>query len=280
MNDILDSVQGTTWYYRTNGDKITVREVIFDMDGSMQYIIDTGNGGRKTIDASVLNDYIQSDKPLNLPKRMPPPQKIKIDDIEEKPNDGSYQANFSGTAQKIMLDGLEDTDFPYTNFRDSAPTRFEGMGVEPKMPLSEFKIDVPNPTPASNRSIIERALKKTSMPTIENKYVWANYPQKEIEMLIDILDVPQDDIIEYLTSDEFIDKCIGDIRKELKDFIKCKICVESTRNIPIEVPSEVADAHKIDVPKVIALPNTSITIQQLQINLDQVSCDVQQKPIL
>lgn len=249
MNDILDSVQGTTWYHRTNGDKITVREVIFDMDGSMQYIIDTGNGGRKTIDASVLNDYIQSDKPLNLPKLMPPTQKIKFDDFEDKNNDGSYQANFDGTAQKIMLDGLEDNNGEYTNFRDPAPTRFEDMGIEPKMPLPKFKIDVPAPAPASNVSIIERALKKAAMPTIENKYIWINYPQKEIEMLIDILDVPQDDIIEYLTSDEFIDKCIGDIRKELKDFIKCKICVESTK-------------------------------PPLQINLDQVSCEVQQEPIL
>lgn len=275
MNDILDSVQGTTWYHRTNGDKITVREVIFDMDGSMQYIIDTGNGGRKTIDASVLNDYIQSDKPLNLSKHMPPTQKIRFDDLEEKNSDDSYQANFSGTAQKIMLDGLEGTDFPYTNFRDTAATRFEGMGVEPKMPLPDFKIDVPATVPASNRSIIERALKKTAIPTVENKYIWVNYPQKEIEMLIDILDVPQDDIIEYLTSDEFIDKCIGDIRKELKEFIKCKIRVEATKNVPITVPSELPDAHKI-----IALPNTSITIPPLQINLDQVTCEVQQEPIL
>lgn len=242
MNDILDSVQGTTWYHRTNGDKITVREVIFDMDGSMQYIIDTGNGGRKTIDASVLNDYIQSDKPLNIPKRMPPTQKIKIDDLEERDNNGSNSSN--GSPQKIMLDGLEDNDFEYTNFGNNKPIQFEGMGIDqPKMPLPKFKIDVPAPAPVSNQSIIERALKKASMPTIENKYIWSNYPQKEIEMLIDILDVPQDDIVEYLTSDEFIDKCIGDIRKELKDFIKCKIlskiCVESTSNVQSDYQADV-----------------------------------------
>lgn len=279
MNDILDSVQGTTWYHRTNGDKITVREVIFDMDGSMQYIIDTGNGGRKTIDAGVLNDYIQSDKPLNIPKRMPPTKKIKIEDLEEKPKDGDYQANFNGSSQKIMLDGLDDNDFEYTNFRDNAPTRFEGMGIDqPKMPLPNFnfKNDVPAPVPVANKSIIERALKKTTMPTIENKYVWENYPQKEIEMLIDILDVPQEDIIEYLTSDSFIDKCIGDIRENLKDFIKCKICDKAIPYVPAEELHEV-----IDAPKIIALPNTSINIPPLPSNPDhQVSCEVQQKPIL
>lgn len=248
MNDILDSVQGTTWYHRTNGDKITVREVIFDMDGSMQYIIDTGNGGRKTIDASVLNDYIQSDKPLNLPKRMPPTQKINIGDLEEKPKDGDYHANYqanftSSSSQKIMLDGLEDNDFEYTNFRETTPTRFEGMGIDqPKMPLPQLKLDMLTPAPSSNWSIIERALKKTEMPTIENKYVWENYPQKEIEMLIDILDVPQEDIIEYLTSDSFIDKCIGDIRENLKDFIKCK--VSSNCQPDIETANEDCDAQQ------------------------------------
>lgn len=237
MNDILDSVQGTTWYHRTNGDKITVREVIFDMDGSMQYIIDTGNGGRKTIDASVLNDYIQSDKPLNLPKHMPPPQKIKIGDLEGRPNDG--------TAQKIMLDGLDDNDFEYTNFRENTPTRFEGMGIDqPTIPRPQLKLDMLTSAPSSNWSIIERALKKTEMPTIENKYVWENYPQKEIDMLIDILDVPQDDIIEYLTSDSFINKCIGDIRENLKDFIKCKVYGESTPNAQIETANEDCEAQQ------------------------------------
>ena len=61
-------------------------------------------------------------------------------------------------------------------------------------------------------------------------------------------------IIEYLTSDSFIDKCIGDIRENLKDFIKCKICVLYDLEMPLRQRVELIAKEVYGADGVIWLP--------------------------
>ena len=222
-DNLFDSIQGTTWYHRTNGDKIIVKEILMDMGGTMQYVVETPNGGRRTIDASVLNDYIQSSEPLNIPTMDARSSQPKIE--------------FGEFFDKTMVVDKPSKPFPL-------PTTRIDVGN-----LSELNTKEPSKTP--NWDIIQRALKKCSVPRVENKYVWEDFPRKEIDMLVDIMDIGEEEIITYLTSEAFIKQCIGNIHDDLRDFIRCKVKREEQRNndeVMMEVDTtevELADQKEI-----------------------------------
>lgn len=220
-DNLFDSIQGTTWYHRTNGDKIIVKEILMDMGGTMQYVVETPNGGRRTIDASVLNDYIQSSEPLNIPPADARLSQPKID--------------LGEFGDKSMF-----VDKPSSKPFHLPTTRIDVGNLSELTPKESSK--------TTNWDIIHRALKKCSVPRVDNKYVWEDFPQKEIDMLRDIMDISEDDIISYLTSELFIKQCIGDIHNDLRDFIRCKVkrC-EEAQNILPETPTEVEDADQKDI---------------------------------
>lgn len=201
-DNLFDSIQGTTWYHRYNGDKIVVKDIIMDMDGTMQYVIETPKGGRSTVDSSFLNDYIQSDAPINTPAEAPRPQ-TKI--------------NFGEFFDPSMIVEKEPNKFILPT------TRIDVGNLSELTPNTQTAVEVQTTTICDNYDIIHRALKKCSVPKVENKYIWDDFPQREIDMLVDIMDVSEEEIEEYLTSEDFIDECIGDIREDLRDFIRCKI---------------------------------------------------------
>lgn len=215
MDDfMMDSIQGTTWYHSRTGDKLTVREVIMDMDGSMQYIVDS-DSGRRTIDAHILNEYIQSDEPIHIPQH-PEPRQLNLRDLGDDSitNDTKHIApglehKFTGTHQNLFEQPFWNDNTPWKGPVVLGSPDFDAIMItEPKSP---------------NQDIIERALKKSSKPSIKNSYQWEDFPRKEVDMLIDIMDVPEEEIVEYLTSDRYINECVGDIRNELKEFIKCSV---------------------------------------------------------
>lgn len=213
-DNLFDSIQGTTWYHRYNGDKIVVKEIIMDMDGTMQYIVDC-NGGRKTIDANILNDYIQSDEPLPIPQR-PEPRQLNLKDLGDDTitNDTKHIA----PALEHQSTGVHQNLFEQPYWNDNTPWDGPIVLGSPKVG-DTWKPEHKSP----NKDIIERALKKASKPSVKNSYQWEDFPRKEVDMLIDIMDVPEEEIVEYLTSDVYISECIGDIRNELKEFIKCSL---------------------------------------------------------
>lgn len=225
-DNLFDSIQGTTWYHRYNGDRIVVKEILMDMGGTMQYVVETSNGGRRTIDATVLNDYIQSSTPINPSDISHPKQKIEFGEFY----DSTMMVDNDNKKEPFKL---PTTRIDVGNLSELTPTKTE----QPK---------------TSNWDIIHRALKRCSVPRVENKYIWDDFPQKEIDMLVDIMDISENEIQEYLTSEVFIDECVGDIREDLRDFIRCKIKrvdVTTTQNnvdnTPVEVLNTETDQNEI-----------------------------------
>lgn len=67
--------------------------------------------------------------------------------------------------------------------------------------------------------IIDRALNSKSFPKITGCVDWKKFPDKEISMLIDVMNVSKDDIIQYY----FNHLSIEDIRKSIEQAIKSHI---------------------------------------------------------
>lgn len=212
----IDNIEGTKWYNRYTGDCLVINSTLIDENGDMEYTVTDKGGNRKNIKAEVLNDYIQSDEPLHIPQR-PEPRQLNLRDLGDETITNSskhiapgIEHQFTGVHQNLF----EQTFRTDTNFWGETPIVLGSPNVG-----DTWKIEPKSP----NQDIIERALKKASKPSIKNSYNWEDFPSKEISMLIDIMDVPEEEIIEYLTSDRYINECIGDIRNELKEFIKCSL---------------------------------------------------------
>jgi hypothetical protein len=208
----IDNIEGTKWYNRYTGDCLVINSTLIDENGDMEYTVTDKGGNRKNIKAEVLNDYIQSDEPLHIPQR-PEPRQLNLRDLGDETITTAkhiapaleHQIQTTGVHQNLF-----DTNTPWTTGPVvlGSPNVGDTWKIEPKSP---------------NQDIIERALKKASKPSIKNSYTWEDFPTKELGMLIDIMDVPEEEVIEYLTSDRYINECIGDIRNELKEFIKCSL---------------------------------------------------------
>jgi hypothetical protein len=207
----IDNIDGTKWYNRYNGDCLIINSTLIDENGDMEYTVTDKNGNRKNIKAEMLNDYIQSDEPLIIPRR-PEPRQLNLKDLGDDSITNStkhiapgLEHQFTGVHENLFEQPFFGNDKPMVL---GSPDFGDTWKLEPKSP---------------NQDIIERALKKATKPSIKNSYNWDDFPRKELDMLIDIMDVPEEEIIEYLTSDRYINECIGDIRNELKEFIKCSL---------------------------------------------------------
>jgi predicted glycosyltransferase len=73
-----------------------------------------------------------------------------------------------------------------------------------------------------NSAIIEKALKNASKPDFVLTVDWEEFPTKQIEMLKDVMDIPQDEIVEWYINN--ID--MSDVVESIKDSIRNRILGE------------------------------------------------------
>lgn len=251
----IDNIDGTKWYNRYTGDCLVINSTLIDENGDMEYTVTDKNGNRKNIKAEMLNDYIQSDEPLIIP-RHPEPRQLNLKDLGDDSITSDNTAKHIGSSSEHQFTGVHENLFEKPFWNDNTPwigpvvlgsPNFDAMmKLEPKSP---------------NQDIIERALKKASKPSIKNSYTWEDFPRKEVDMLIDIMDVPEEEIVEYLTSDRYINECIGDIRNELKEFIKCSVL------------------RKKRIDRIQELVSTQQDVQTTEDTVETVFDEVEQKPL-
>ena len=244
----IDNIDGTKWYNRYNGDCLIINSTLIDENGDMEYTVTDKNGNRKNIKAEMLNDYIQSDEPLPIPQR-PEPRQLNLKDLGDDSITNSTKHIAPGLEHQFT--GVHENLFEQP-FWDDKPIVLGSPDFN-----DTWKPEHKSP----NYDIIERALKKASKPSIKNSYQWEDFPRKEVEMLKDILDVPEEEIVEYLTSDRYINECIGDIRNELKEFIKCSL-LKSKR-----------------IARIQEMVSTQQDVQTTEDTVESVFDEVEQKPL-
>ena len=172
-----------TWYNPKTGDSFTVSDA-FIQDN--QYLIKARDG--RLLDYNFIKDYIKSDKPI--PKQTTTTTKQDLPkEVSDILDDG------------ILKDDLDLISKPMGNLYDSTPST----------PIS--------PT-SMNESIISKALAKKSQPLLDININWDDFPTKELDLLIDVMDIDPEEIISWYTSNIDIKEVVNIISESLVDYIK------------------------------------------------------------
>lgn len=217
-------MQGT-WYNPHTGDAFTVRDSFFEDN---QYVVTTTDGRYFRYDQ--LQNYIQSDMKLEDLKKM----KVEKTPVkEELPSE---------VADLISEDSYSGMLLPEDEVLINKPHSF-GNIASPQVPVNTHGQATHEPINVNN-TIIEKALKGASKPDFSINVKWNDYPEKQIEMLKDIMEIPVDEIVEWYLNNI-----------QLEDFITAfKIAIDERIKYNTVTPMEV---------KVIKLPETEevITIE-------------------
>ena len=213
MNGMMFGGEGPvmqgTWYNPKTGDAFTVRDSFFEDN---QYVVTTTDG--RYLNYNQIQNYIQSDMPLEqLKKQMKPQQPAKneipaeLKDLIE--TEDSVESMMSPEDAALITGGRSLGNL---NDRHIAPASEHQI----KLPVTQ---DVPSNI---NYSIIEKALKNASKPEIDVNIKWDNYPLKQIDMLTDVMEIPIDEIVTW-----YLDNInMYDIAEAVKESIKCRLLCE------------------------------------------------------
>jgi hypothetical protein len=171
MMDGGPMMQGT-WYHPRTGDKFTVADCFLE---DMQMRIRTTDGRMLSYD--VIKDYIQGEKDMVITK-----EAAQLDTSPINKNallaglDEFAQTDLSSNALNMPISALTHGDV--TNSRE--------------LPTNTSKIN--NET----LNIIKRAFKKVNSPKVEVKVQFDPFPEQEVTMLVNILEVSKEDIAQYV----------------------------------------------------------------------------------
>lgn len=164
MNGLIFNGEGPmmdgTWYNPTTGDSFTVADSFFQDN---QYMVKTLDG--RLLDYNFIQHYVKSDKPI--PKQ-----------TQSKPTTESLPAEVTNL---IADDTMLADDLALIQ---GQPTPAPSLG-------NLYKNEDPE------KQIIEKALSKRTTPIVISNIDWIDYPKKEIDMLVDIMEIDKSKIIEW-----------------------------------------------------------------------------------
>ena len=165
-----------TWYNPSTGDSFTVRDTFFEDN---QFVIQTMDG--RVLYYDQIQHYVQTDGPI--PK------------VEDKPKQETLPAE--------VMNILAQDDEEYADILPEDAAMISGLGnmhVSPSTPAITPDT-IYNPLPVNpNKTIIEKALSKRSLPDIQVKIDWKDFPKDEIKMLMDLMDLTKDEIVDWYVS--------------------------------------------------------------------------------
>ena len=165
-----------TWYNPSTGDSFTVRDTFFEDN---QFVIQTMDG--RVLYYDQIQHYVQTDGPI--PK------------VENKPKQETLPAE--------VMNILAQDDEEYVDILPEDAAMINGLGNMHIAPsISPITPDtIYNPLPVNpNTTIIEKALSKRSLPDIQVKIDWKDFPKDEIKMLMDLMDITKDEIVDWYVS--------------------------------------------------------------------------------
>lgn len=205
MNNISFASEGPimdgTWYNPQNGDSFTVRDTFFENN---QLIVKTTDG--RMLDYNFIQNYVKSDKPIQKIDKQP--------DIPKEVSDLLIKDDNSG-----MLE--DDKNLIRPNLGNISEQRNQAQQQD------------------TDLAIIVKALSKRAKPVIDFNIKWNEYPENEIDMLMNLMEIDKDKIINYYTSNIDIQLIKNDIQKSLEKYINKKITkVEPPKTEPTEQPKK------------------------------------------
>lgn len=222
-----------TWYNPQTGDSFTVRNSFFQDN---QYLVQTTDGRILTYEQ--LERYVQSDRPIEMPKPQPKKEELPAE-VANLLADDSADTDYLLPEDAALLQGtprslgnLNDTLTQTT----TAPVMTTGYSqvVGPMIELNDF-------------TIIEKALGKKQLPDIQVGIDWKNFPEKEINMLIDVMEIPAENIVKWYANQVDVDYVAECLRVAMRDYIFDKVMPYVREIVEKEMSSYTIEPH--DLPK-------------------------------
>ena len=182
-------IMSGTWYNPSNGDSFTVRDSFFEDN---QFMVSTTDG--RLLNYNQIQYYVKSDKPIDIQK---PTQKK-----EEIPAEVANLIEPIGENDFELLP--EDQSLIGGNLRDSNERR---INLDNQFNRNDVLPNAP---------IIGKALSKIELPKIDLKLKWNQSPDKEISLLIDVMDINLDEIVEWYMNKFNMDEIRQCVQREVK----------------------------------------------------------------
>lgn len=217
MNGMMFGGEGPvmqgTWYNPTTGDAFTVRDSFFEDN---QYVVTTTDG--RYLKYNQIQNYVQTDMKLEDLKKRKVENQVKDEPLplevaslieEIDPND-PYLGMMS--PDDLMIGNAKPISFG--NLADS---RQLNDYVQTSGPVMQ------TPSPATmNEAIIEKALKNAPKPEIKVDIFWDVYPEKQIEMLKDVMDISEDEIVNWYLDNIDMVEVVDALKNAIRYRILCK----------------------------------------------------------
>jgi hypothetical protein len=200
MNFGMDGPSVTGWWYNPQtGDKFNAVDTYFE-DNNL--LIKTADG--RLLNYNQIQNFVQVDDPKSIPDKKPAAKAAPAS--EEIP--ASVLAELEDPDESTGAGLLIPDDDIYGKPRKQAPSAELG---------NIYTKTEPSPTPAvQDFAIIDRALAGKTTPTPIADLEWDGFPKREIEMLIDVMNIPEDEIIQYYINSISVDS----VKQMLNDGIR------------------------------------------------------------
>ena len=220
MNNLTFGTEGPimegTWYNPQTGDSFTVRDSFFE---DTQFLVQTTDG--RVLGYNQIRNYIKSDRPVEMQK--PATQldiPTEVASILET-DDGNLLKGYSPLGN--LYDPVESNPAYNVGYADN-----------------------------SNLSIIEKALSKRTLPDFQIGVDWKNYPEREISMLMELMDVKEDEVIEWYLNRVDVATTTLMIKNVIKDYITTKM--HPHENVIAEIPTNTKDINPGEIKETVKTP--------------------------
>lgn len=223
-----------TWYNPQTGDSFTVRNSFFQDN---QYLVQTTDG--RVLTYEQLERYVQSDRPIEMPKQQRKEEELPAE-VADLLADDSADTDYLLPEDAALLQGtpksLGNLNDTLTQTTTTAPVMATGYSqvVGPMIELNDF-------------TIIEKALGKKQLPDIQVGIDWKNFPEKEINMLIDVMEIPAENIVKWYANQVNVDYVAECLRVAMRDYIFDKVVPYVHEIVEREMSTYTIEPH--DLPK-------------------------------
>ena len=213
-----------TWYNPNTGDSFTVRDSFFEDN---QFMVSTMDG--RVLNYNQIQHYVKSDKPIKMESKKQP-------NIEKLPEE--VASILADPEQEQSYDLLpEDQTLIGGNLRNITERRIN-LDNNPFNPIQNDTL--------SNSPIIGKALSKIELPEIDLKLKWKQSPDKEISLLMDVMDIGLDEIVEWYMNKFDMNEIRQRVQHEIKILLYNKYGrPESSDDAPIQEKSTKTKEKKI-----------------------------------
>lgn len=224
-------IMSGNWYNPNTGDAFTVRDSFFEDN---QYVVVTTDGRYLKYDQ--LQQYISSD--------------MKLEDLKKLKSEKKETKNEPLPNEVLSILDSNEND-PYADMM-LPEDNILAQPVKPQ--LGNLYKEQPSPSvlatsndtqyhTSMNHAIIEKALKNTDGPKLSVVLNWDNYPERQIEMLKDIMEISEDEIIEWYLDNITLDEVIEEINISIKERFRSNIGTTSNL-LCSEMPAETNKERK------------------------------------